>query len=93
MLFVVATVLPPLFRIGGLWPELGTPLYLPLYILTTGTIAHFGIAATATPTVAPTRSTPNSSGTRSGAFPPTASPPSGGWIGHPPFEHDRPGPG
>jgi Na+/melibiose symporter-like transporter len=47
VIFVVATVLPPLFRITGLWPELGTPLYLPLYILTTGAIAHFGIAATA----------------------------------------------
>ena len=47
VLFVVATVIPPLCLVLDFWPELGTPAYLPLYILTTGTIAHFGIAATA----------------------------------------------
>jgi Na+/melibiose symporter-like transporter len=47
VLFVVATVIPPLCLVVGFWPELGTSAYLPLYILTTGTIAHFGIAATA----------------------------------------------
>jgi len=47
VLFMVATVLPPLCRVAGFWPDVGAPLYLPLYIITTGGIAHFGIAATA----------------------------------------------
>jgi GPH family glycoside/pentoside/hexuronide:cation symporter len=47
VLFTVFTVLPPFFLIAGFWPEWGSPLYVPLYILTTGVIAHFGIAATA----------------------------------------------
>jgi GPH family glycoside/pentoside/hexuronide:cation symporter len=47
ILFTVATVIPPLCLISGFWPELESPFYLPLYIMTTGVIAHFGIAATA----------------------------------------------
>jgi len=47
IIFTVATVLPPLLRVAGLWPELESSLYVPLWILTTGTIAHFGIAAAA----------------------------------------------
>jgi Na+/melibiose symporter-like transporter len=47
LIFTVATVLPPFLRVAGLWPEVGSPLYVPLWILTTGTIAHFGIAASA----------------------------------------------
>ena len=45
VVFVVATILPPLLRIAGWWPEEGTPVYLGAWILTTGAIAHFGIAA------------------------------------------------
>jgi len=47
ILFTVATVIPPFCLITGFWPAWGTPFYVPLYILTTGVIAHFGIAGTA----------------------------------------------
>jgi Na+/melibiose symporter-like transporter len=46
IIFTVSNVLPPFMLITGFWPELGHPAYLPLYVLTTGLIGHFGIAAT-----------------------------------------------
>ena len=36
---------PYLMKIMGLWPELESPFYIPLYVFTTGFLAHFGIAA------------------------------------------------
>ncbi|MBW2289178.1 MAG: MFS transporter [Deltaproteobacteria bacterium] len=45
LLFVVATVVPPFLRVAGLWLEESSSLYLPAWILTTGVIAYFGIAA------------------------------------------------
>lgn len=36
---------PYLLRIAGCWPEEGSAAYVPLYVLTTGLLAHFGIAA------------------------------------------------
>ena len=36
---------PYLLKIAGFWPDEGSPLYVPLWILTTGFLAHFGIAA------------------------------------------------
>jgi Na+/melibiose symporter-like transporter len=44
--FTVATAVPPLLKIAGWWPAVGSPAYLPAFALTTGLIAHFGIAAT-----------------------------------------------
>ena len=44
--FLLFTVPPPLLRVAGYWPEHGTALYIPIWILTTGTLAHFGIAST-----------------------------------------------
>ena len=46
IVFVVATVLPPFLRVMGAWPSEGGSFYLPAWILSTGLIAHFGIAAT-----------------------------------------------
>jgi Na+/melibiose symporter-like transporter len=46
IVFLVATVLPPFLRVLGWWPAEGSALYLPAWILSTGVIAHFGIAAT-----------------------------------------------
>jgi Na+/melibiose symporter-like transporter len=46
IVFLVATVLPPFLRVLGWWPAEGSALYLPAWILSTGAIAHFGIAAT-----------------------------------------------
>ena len=45
-IFVAFTATPPLLRILGLWPELGSAAYIPAFVLTTGTAAHFGIAST-----------------------------------------------
>jgi GPH family glycoside/pentoside/hexuronide:cation symporter len=45
VIFVVSTVIPPFLRVAGFWPEESSPLYLPAWILTTGVIANFGIAA------------------------------------------------
>lgn len=45
-IFTLATALPPLLRIGGLWPAPGSPAYLPLFALSTGLLAHFGISST-----------------------------------------------
>jgi Na+/melibiose symporter-like transporter len=36
---------PYLLKVAGAWPDNTSPLYIPLYILTTGFLAHFGIAA------------------------------------------------
>jgi GPH family glycoside/pentoside/hexuronide:cation symporter len=45
-LFTVFTVSPPFLKLLGWWPANESALYLPLFALTTGLIAHFGIAAT-----------------------------------------------
>ena len=45
-LFTVATALPPILKMAGWWPAQGTTLFIALWCLTTGMIAHFGIAAT-----------------------------------------------
>jgi len=45
-IFTVFTALPPFLKLAGLWPAVGSPAYLPLFALTTGLAAHFGIAAT-----------------------------------------------
>jgi GPH family glycoside/pentoside/hexuronide:cation symporter len=37
--------LPYLFKIVGFWPDYESAFYFPLYVLTTGFLAHFGIAA------------------------------------------------
>ena len=37
---------PYLLKILGFWPDPSSDWYVPLYILTTGFVAHFGIAAT-----------------------------------------------
>lgn len=36
---------PYLLKIVGFWPDPESPFYIPLYVLTTGFLAHFGIAA------------------------------------------------
>jgi Na+/melibiose symporter-like transporter len=46
ILFLVATVVPPFLVIAGFWPDRAHWAYLPLYVLTTGLIGNFGIAAT-----------------------------------------------
>lgn len=45
-LFTVSTALPVLLKLAGLWPEQGSFAYVALWSVTTGLIAHFGIAAT-----------------------------------------------
>lgn len=45
LIFMAATILPPFLRIVGWWPGQDDSSYVPLWILTTGVIAHFGIAA------------------------------------------------
>jgi len=45
-LLIWGLVIPAICRITGFWPEVGSPLYIPLYALTTGFLTHFGIAAT-----------------------------------------------
>ena len=44
-LFLLFFCLPYLLKIVGFWPAQESALYVPLYILTTGFLAHFGIAA------------------------------------------------
>lgn len=43
--YTAATALPALLKVAGFWPAPGSPAYLPAWILVTGTLAHFGIAA------------------------------------------------
>jgi Na+/melibiose symporter-like transporter len=43
--YLVFFISPYLLKIAGTWPANESPLYIPLYILTTGFLAHFGIAA------------------------------------------------
>ncbi len=43
--YLVFFCLPYLLKIVGWWPAHESPLYIPLYIFTTGFLAHFGIAA------------------------------------------------
>jgi Na+/melibiose symporter-like transporter len=45
-IFTVFTATPPLLKLAGFWPAQDSALYVPLWCLTTGMIAHFGIAAT-----------------------------------------------
>ena len=45
-IFTVFTAAPPLLLLAGLWPAHDSALYFPLWCLTTGMTAHFGIAAT-----------------------------------------------
>jgi Na+/melibiose symporter-like transporter len=45
-IYTVFTAAPPLLKLAGAWPAQGSPLYVPLWCLTTGLVAHFGIAAT-----------------------------------------------
>lgn len=45
-MYMLFTVPPVFLRIVGIWPSEGTPLYITLYVLVLGFLAHFGIAAT-----------------------------------------------
>lgn len=45
-IFIAFTAPPILCKVFGLWPARESPLYLPLFLGTTGFAAHFGIAAT-----------------------------------------------
>jgi Na+/melibiose symporter-like transporter len=45
-LFTAFSATPPLLKLAGLWPAQDSALYLPLWCLTTGLVAHFGIAST-----------------------------------------------
>lgn len=44
-IFTLFAAAPPLAKLAGLWPAEGSPLYVPLFVLTTGLLAHFGIAS------------------------------------------------
>ena len=44
-LYLAFFALPYLFKLAGFWPDNDSPLYVPLYVATTGFLAHFGIAA------------------------------------------------
>lgn len=44
--FTAFTALPPLLLLAELWPARSSALHVPLWALTTGFVAHFGIAAT-----------------------------------------------
>ncbi len=44
-IYLVFFCVPYLLKIADLWPDPDSVLYLPLYIFTTGFVAHFGIAA------------------------------------------------
>ncbi len=46
VIFTAFTAVPTFMKLLGWWPAWGTPAYLPAYILTTGLVAHFGIAST-----------------------------------------------
>ncbi len=43
--YLVFFCTPYLLKIAGFWPEHESPLYISLYVFTTGFLAHFGIAA------------------------------------------------
>lgn len=45
VVYILFTALPPLCKLAGWWPAWGTAAYIPAFVLTTGTVAHFGIAA------------------------------------------------
>jgi Na+/melibiose symporter-like transporter len=45
-MFTAFSAGPPLLKLAGWWPGLGGPLYIPLWCVTSGLLAHFGIAAT-----------------------------------------------
>ena len=45
LLYLFFFCTPYLAKIAGFWPDNESPLYLPLWIFTTGFLAHFGIAA------------------------------------------------
>ena len=46
LVFTVSSAAPPLLLLAGFWPDRASALYIPLWIATTGVIAHFGLAAT-----------------------------------------------
>jgi GPH family glycoside/pentoside/hexuronide:cation symporter len=43
--YLVFFCVPYLLKVAGLWPAPESIFYLPLYVLTTGFLAHFGLAA------------------------------------------------
>jgi GPH family glycoside/pentoside/hexuronide:cation symporter len=45
-IFTAFTVVPVLLKLAGFWPEEGSFAYVALWSVTTGLVAHFGIAAT-----------------------------------------------
>jgi Na+/melibiose symporter-like transporter len=45
VIYLVFFCTPYLLKIVGFWPDNASPFYIPLYILTTGFLAHFGISA------------------------------------------------
>jgi Na+/melibiose symporter-like transporter len=45
-IFTVFTAAPTFLKLLGWWPAWGSPAYIPAFVLTTGLIAHFGIAST-----------------------------------------------
>lgn len=45
-IFLLFTAPPPVLKLLGVWPEWGTPLYMPAFWLLVGFCANFGIAAT-----------------------------------------------
>lgn len=45
-IFAAFTAIPVLLKLAGFWPEEGSFAYVALWSVTTGLIAHFGIAAT-----------------------------------------------
>lgn len=46
MLYTLALSGPMLLRVNDLWPDRDSSLYLPMWIIVTGFVAHFGVAAT-----------------------------------------------
>ena len=45
-IFTVFTAAPTFLKLLEWWPAWGSPAYIPAFVLTTGLIAHFGIAST-----------------------------------------------
>lgn len=45
-IFTLFTSAPPLLKLAGAWPAHASALYVPLWCVTTGLAAHFGLAAT-----------------------------------------------
>lgn len=45
-IFTIATATPAILKMSGFWPAQGTSMYIGLWCVTTGLIAHFGIAGT-----------------------------------------------